>query len=1358
MKRNLICYLREKAAHLNKVVLVMMLLLTKSITLSAQEVIELSNQETITRVKSSNSDLLSLQYSFDALHAFEVKTPSGTFHELIFNKSYSIGEIGTPKLPAVKNLIEIPFGAEVEVKIIKFTEKEYLLSDYNIENPLFPVQPSRRKDQTPEDIPFEIKQEAYTKTEFNNQQIAEVEILGVMRGSRIARLVIAPVKYNPSANSIKVFNDIEVEISFKNADYSLNDYIKASTWSPFFTAVESRLLNPNSTKNIFDDHPDLTKSPVKMVIVSDRMFEETLQPYIEWKTQMGFYVDVAYTDETGTTAEAIKIHIHGKYNEATPDNPAPTFLVLVGDDNTLPASAIGSSSEVVTDLYYASVDGDYFPEMYYGRLSARTTQELKNQIDKILFYEKYEFEDPGYLDDVTLIAGADGSWNPAVGQPTIHYATQNYYNEENGFDDVNVYLSSYAGCYDNDRISVSFINYTAHCSPSSWGDPLLSVTGVHNMTNNGKYPLAVGNCCQSGQFSVNECIGEAWLRAANKGGIAYIGSSPNTYWFEDFYWAVGAFPITGNNSGYVPTLEETTLGAYDAPFVSDYVTVNALQFAGNLAVTEVDIQNYPQHSSPLYYWEAYHTFGDPSTMIYHKQGSENVVSHLPVLPIGMETYTVNALPGSYVAISKDGVLHGAAFVGETGEVEVPIEAVLDGGDATIVVTKAQHIPYMINIPAAPLEGPFVVLDHFNVEGKANYDETISIDITLKNVGVDPANNVTASISGNDPYFTIINPDTILLFGSIQAGEEENTASVTNAYSLKISKNIPDNYQATFILNITNGEDEWTSNLRIKGFAPVYSINSAFAISETSYGHNDDAHLDPGESATLTFQVTNNGNATAKNPVFEILGSSPYLTFDNELFELQPILPSETREVNVSVQAHESALNGTVIDLDLKVEDGHLYETSNMLIIGKLPELQVGNGSAEASNYPFYNYYKANRTQMLYLNSELGAEEKVITELGLDISQVADNYRNFPNFKILFKHVEISQMPSSYIDMSDAVVVFSADTYSMPSETGWHIWDIDNFTYNGTDNLAVEIVWGQLNDWTSTHYKVRSSTLTNPMVCYGYSDNDVVPDYTGNSSTRPNIFFSFDAEETSELQQITFHAIDSSFNPVANATIKIGSADITTNNEGIAEIMLYPGDYNYQANAEGFDPIEEQTFNVASESQNVEITFTLPFRNVHFYVGDTNGKILENATITINEQQHQPGIYIIQQLEPGSYNYKVTCDHYYDRLGSFELTMHDIEIRVYLNPDYTAAEEIAHPEMRIYPNPATDKITVRLSGVNGLVSYRLSNYQGQTLVTGEKEAGSHQNQFNINLHGYSSGIYYLRVEYDDGTMIKKIIIQ
>lgn len=1357
MKRDLLLmYTKAKTCFLHWRFFAVILLFA-AVSANAQSPIRLDASKTLTQVKESSYERLNVQYSFDQLQTLEVKTEMGNFNELMLPNAYSVGELGTPKLPAVKNLIEIPFGATVEVTVKGYTEKEYKLTDYGFENPLMPVQPSLRKDQQPEDVTFEFKQDAYAKNSFIERELVEVEILGVMRGMRIARLVVAPVQYNPTGQTIKVYNNIEVEVNFKGADLALTNYVKASTWSPYFEALESRILNPLQTRDVYDDHPDLTKNPVKMLIVSHREFEETLQPFVEWKTQMGFYVQVDYTDEVGTTAAAIQDHIHGVYNAATPEDPAPTFVILVGDGSKVPASATGSASNVVTDLYYASVDGDYFPEMYHGRMSARNPQELQNQIDKILYYEKYEFEDASYLDDATLIAGQDSNWNPKVGQPTVHYGTQNYFNEAHGYNNVNAYLNSYTGCYDNERISVSFINFTAHCSPTSWAGPTLNASDIHNMTNEGKYPLAVGNCCQSSLFSHAESIGEAWVRAANKGAVAYIGSAPNTYWFEDFYWAVGAFPIQGDNNGYVPTAEETTLGALDAPFVSDYLAVGALKFVGNLAVTEVDIQNYPSHSSPLYYWQAYHTFGDPSTFIYHTQGSENEVSHMPILPIGLDTYTVEALPGSYVAISKDGILHGAAFVDETGEVEVPIEAVLDGGDVTIVVTKSQYIPYIMNVPAAALEGPFVVLDHYDIDGQPTYNETISLDVTIKNVGADPVGTVTATLTGSDPYISIIDPGTPVEFDGMEAGETDNTSFIAGAFGLEISENVPDNHQATFELTITDDTDEWVSNLRVTAFAPVFSINPEYTLDDAE-GGDDNGRLDPGESAILTFLVTNEGLATALHPVLEIAGNSPYLTIDNETNELAAIPAGETVEVNILVQAHQAASQGTFVDLFLDIEDGHFFETQSELIIGQVPEMQVGDGNENSNQYPFYNYYKANRSQMLYLNSELGAGEKVMKEVGFNIIQVASEYRDLPNFKILIKHVDIEQVPGAFVDMTDAVEVFSADVYSMPDATGWHLWDIEDFVYDGESNLLVEVIWGQLSNWTSTYYRVASTTMPNPMVSYGYSDSQVVPSYNGNSGVRPNLHISFQAEETDPQQPLTFIAKSPDNTLLESAMVKIGSLQMLTNAEGVAETSLYPGLYSFTAMADDYEPIINQEFTIADEPLTIEVIFGEPLRKAEFSINDTYGAVLENATITCDGIQHNPGEYTIEDLEPGTYEYTIIHAGYFDMNGSFEITDHDLEVSVTMVPDGTFVNDITIQDVRVFPNPTAGKVNVKMSGFSSEVSVRLTNYQGQVLQSRIVNPVGAEKQFDINLSGYAAGIYYLRIDTEEKVIIRKIVLQ
>ncbi len=937
------------------------------------KIINLSADKNAIEMAENSSQKLSLQFNHKEVRSFTVETKNGLFNEITIPGAKFTGNIGDPKLPAYSELIEVPFGAQVSVEVINYTVEEYALADFGIENPVIPAQPDVRKDTRPEDVKFHYNDEAYKSKKYTAYKVADVKVLGTMRGTRIAKLAVSPVNYNPAQETIKVYNNIEVEVTFKNSNTKLTEQVKRSTFSPYFEPVYAKLLNH---KNVIDDHPDLTKYPVKMMILADRMFETALEPYIEWKTKKGFEMIVNYTDEGYSTVSDIKSWVMTHYNAGTPDDPAPSFCLFVGDVAQIPASQTGTSSGEATDLYYFSQDGDYFPEMYYGRFSANNVGELQPQIDKTLYHEKYEFADPTYLDDVTLIAGADGTWNPNVGQPTVQYGTQNYFNASYGFANVNDYLTNYSGCYDNDRISVSFINYTAHCSETSWGTPNLTISDINAMTNTDKYPIAVGNCCQSSKFEY-DCIGEAWVRAQDKGAVAYIGSAPSTYWFEDFYWAVGAFPIQGNNNGYVPTTTETTLGVYDAMFISDYVTVDANIFLGNLVVTEVDVQGYPQHSNPTYYWEAYNCLGDPSLAPYYTQGETNTVSHMPTLPIGVSTYEVTAEPGSYVAISKDGVLHGAALVDQTGVVDVDLDPILSGGDVDIVVTKPQYQPYITTVPAATLNGPYVVYESCQVNGGTTieYGQTADIDITLVNVGPDDANGVTATLTTEDQYVTELTNNQDVDFGTING--DNGTSTSSGSFTVTVSDTIPDEHVISFELIASDENDSvWTSSLNITAYAPILSLNMAsvdatgsapvfvttpvttidtdeeysYNIEVQDANGNGNGRLDPGETVMLSINTGNAGHAAIMDGMCNLTTTSPYLTINTTSATVSNVPADSSAQMGFSITVDEDTEVGETVDLHLELEfDDNYTEVLDLLLkVGLIVEdFETGDFSSYA---------------------------------------------------------------------------------------------------------------------------------------------------------------------------------------------------------------------------------------------------------------------------------------------------------------------------------------------------------------------------------------------------------------------------
>ena len=79
----------------------------------------------------------------------------------------------------------------------------------------------------------------------------------------------------------------------------------------------------NSDDSSFGLRNDLTRYPMTLVIVSHRMFEAQLQPFIAWKVKKGFKVIVGYTDVIGTTTATIKTYLQNLYNT---EIPKPTYV------------------------------------------------------------------------------------------------------------------------------------------------------------------------------------------------------------------------------------------------------------------------------------------------------------------------------------------------------------------------------------------------------------------------------------------------------------------------------------------------------------------------------------------------------------------------------------------------------------------------------------------------------------------------------------------------------------------------------------------------------------------------------------------------------------------------------------------------------------------------------------------------------------------------------------------------------------------------------------------------------------------------------------------------------------------------
>ena len=828
---------------MKKLTLLLVLAMSSLFVLAQNGRIDLRSTSRAEITKSEFSKFTAM-FSYGSIESVKVSTERGTFSDITIEGTFPSGEIGTPQLPASHQLLAVPFGATPHVAVKNYSYRDFDLTSYDIHT-LMPHQPSVRKDQKPEDIEFVYNAAAYQTRSLATAPQATIEVQGTMRGIQVGSLVVNPVSYNPTSNTLRVFNNIEVEVDFEGADRDETERMLLSTYSPYFDIVYKQMFNYRQILSVYDDHPDLMAYPVHMIVVTPENYVSTLEPWINWKIQKGFDVNVVTTAQAGSNYNAIKSYVQNLYNTGVSQGATPTFLVLVGDVAQMP-NTTGSASHKVTDLYYGSVDNDYFPDMFYSRMSAENTSQLTSIINKILQYEQYTMPDPSYLNNVTLIAGWDDSWNSYVGRPTINYATTYYYNTAHGFTTVNTHLnqSQYSGCYNSLSTGIGFVNYTAHGDNQEWYQPNLTNSQVNNLTNTNKYFLAMGNCCLSGNFGYSQpCFGEAMIRAENKAAFSYIGSCPNTYWYEDYYFAVGATHTYGST----PNINNTSTGVYDGIWMDDtYNTVSSIVFLGNLAVCYSNTGGYQTSVNPLYYWQAYHVLGDGSIMPYRVQPTSNNVSHASTFPSGATSFQVNAEVGSYVAISQNNILKGVALVPTSGTVDVTVAPDITSGQVRIVVTKPQRQPYIQDI---------------NVGNPQTYTITVLAD---------PAEFGT--VSGGDTYnqgesCTVIasaNEGYIFTHWTENGNEVSNHASytftVTSDRTLVANFSVqPQSYTITVTPNPTNGGTVRGNGTYQEGQQCTVSATPAAGYVFQKWTENG---TDVSTSSSYTFTVTGNRNLVA----------------------------------------------------------------------------------------------------------------------------------------------------------------------------------------------------------------------------------------------------------------------------------------------------------------------------------------------------------------------------------------------------------------------------------------------------------------------------------------------------------------
>jgi hypothetical protein len=360
------------------------------------------------------------------------------------------------------------------------------------------------------------------------------------------------------------------------------------------------------------------------------------------------------------------------------------------------------------DCWYADFDGSgYTPDMFLGRVTARTPEELAGYIRKLV---KYETGERGFWCKRAILV-SDDEFEGDPGRPDPIGLDHIRYNETvnsilgAGFEATKVYLTEYPLVSIKDKPGARadlikalqrgglLLSFFGHGS----GDILthesvLTLLSIPLLNNDGRSPFCFFGSCSVGRWDDTkaECIAEEMVRKPDGGAIASVGAAKSTSSWSNLVFAQRLFSSLMANQrqpvgpAFAAALPNVTL--YHL-FGDPATTLDFPESGGNVTLDRDTLRSgqlyrFGGASALRSGYAAAELFGDKrlrtyriphDTVTYVLAGDElfhgmsrigeGVFQGGFVVPTGIQRGVRNVPDGSYLEINKSARLSVAAWNG-----------------------------------------------------------------------------------------------------------------------------------------------------------------------------------------------------------------------------------------------------------------------------------------------------------------------------------------------------------------------------------------------------------------------------------------------------------------------------------------------------------------------------------------------------------------------------------------------------------------------------------------------------------------------------------------------------------------------
>lgn len=377
------------------------------------------------RLLNSTSAITSLQGDFSSLTTSVSEDFSGSFTTVTLPDEPTTIFPGKPVLPVITRFVIVPPDANVELAV-DYSEPRREHSD----NPLlFDAEPGFSVDIGDEDGVFPPK-------------IVEMGEPFIIRGVRMVKLTTYPVRYDFKSNDFLIYDHLHVEVRTA-VGLPVNPVVfgEGRKESPSFRKFLEAIA-VNGGEALRDDplRDDAGAQPGHYLIVVEQNCLPYIRPFIEWKRQSGYKVDILYVPwQDARDPSAVKESIQDRYDAYLEQGVDPfDFILLVGDRESYysepdPGWVLNSFEGTTgwvgadhSDYHFALLEGeDDYPDVGISRWVSGSEATLELAVGRTLAYEaKPYMDDPDWFNRAPAYSQHWGNSAESEWHPTVHLSAR----------------------------------------------------------------------------------------------------------------------------------------------------------------------------------------------------------------------------------------------------------------------------------------------------------------------------------------------------------------------------------------------------------------------------------------------------------------------------------------------------------------------------------------------------------------------------------------------------------------------------------------------------------------------------------------------------------------------------------------------------------------------------------------------------------------------------------------------------------------------------------------------------------------------------------------------------------------------